>query len=332
MVAQENAKKIYVGLIFNELIIIDNNKNVLERIALKSIDDNLRLLSEEKTEYEQEIEEKYKDSKIVYLFEKEKEDFEINHELLDVLLNLNKDKVEDIKNSSKEILERKMEENLTKDKQIVLLFDAINHYEKIINESVVRIKELAVYLYPGVYEQYRSNKEFIDDLSKGELRHKPLLESIIKNREYKDIVTELSKNVRELIKIKEKMESTIEKMVKEVMPNTSYLLGPKLAAHLLSEMGSLEKLAYAPSSTIQVIGAERSLFIHLLGKGKSPKHGIIFLSEYIQKVPKKHRGKVARVLALKISKAAKMDYFSKGKEFIGKILKEEMEMFVRSLR
>ncbi len=326
------ANKVYVGLVFNELIVLNEKKEILERVPLESVEDNLKVLSKEKTKYEEKIEEKYKDSKIIYLFEKENKSFESNKALLDILLELNKAKIKEIKKSSMDILSKRIEESITKDKQIILLFDAINHYEKIINECVVRIKELSVYLYPGSYEQYKTNKDFIEDLSKGNLRYKPVLESIIKDKEYEEIVKYLSKNVRELIRIKERMEDTLEKMVKEVAPNVSCLLGPKLTAHLLSEIGSLEKLAYAPSSTIQVIGAERALFMHLLGKGRSPKHGIIFLSEYIQRAPKRHRGKVARVLALKISKAAKIDYFSSGKEFIGKKLKKEMEEFIALLK
>ncbi len=315
-------KKVYVGLTFKSLVVLDGQGSILEEIKITN---PLDVLKEGLTNEEKEIENKFKDANIFYLFEKEGRPFEDRKDLISVVLERNKKYLEDIKANYKEYVIQKAKEYLGKDKQIILLFDALNHYEKIINEHVIRIRELGVYVYPGLYEQYKSNTDFIEDLSKENLRYLPIMPPLIDDESYKEMIHKLSKNANDLIRLKEKIEKMIEQKTKEIMPNTSYLIGEKLAAHLLSEMGGLEKLAYAPSSTIQVVGAEKSLFLHLIGKGKPPKHGIIFLSEYIQRAPKKHRGKVARILALKISKAAKIDYFSKGKEFKGKEIKKELD-------
>jgi len=64
-----------------------------------------------------------------------------------------------------------------------------------------------------------------------------------------------------------------------------------------------------PSSTIQILGAEKALFRHLTKGTKAPKHGVIFAHELIQKATNK--GKAARNLASAIAKAAKLDYFRK---------------------
>lgn len=49
---------------------------------------------------------------------------------------------------------------------------------------------------------------------------------------------------------------------------------------------------------------------NLKGKAPSPKHGIIFRHPLVNNAPRRQRGKIARALALKISLAARYDYFS----------------------
>ncbi len=234
-------------------------------------------------------------------------------------------KEDEIKQRIFNITSLRFKASLTKDKIVVMLATAIAGYEKILNDEVVRLKELVVYAYPGFYESVGDNKKFVKLLSKGKAKPIGKLEGVPYESDFMEVIRQIANNTYELFELKEKLEKLMFKYVREVMPNTSYLIGEKLAAKLLEESGSLEKLAKMPSSTIQVIGAEKALFMHLLGKGKSPKHGIIFLSEYIQRTPERKRGKVARILALKISKAAKLDYFDKGKVFKGDEIKRELE-------
>jgi len=84
------------------------------------------------------------------------------------------------------------------------------------------------------------------------------------------------------------------------------------------------------SSTIQLLGAEKALFRHLKGKGKPPKYGVLFTHPYIQNSPKNQRGKIARLLASKLSIAAKMDYFSK--EDHSQELKKDLEEKIKEIR
>ncbi len=126
--------------------------------------------------------------------------------------------------------------------------------------------------------------------------------------------------------IKQYIESSIEKK----FPNTSYLIGPFIVGMLLEKIGSYQKLIEAPSSTIQVIGAEKALFKHIRSKGKvkPPKHGIIYLSPWINRLPKKLRGKMARALASKIAIALKADHSGKD---MRKELYEKLEKRYREL-
>jgi len=98
----------------------------------------------------------------------------------------------------------------------------------------------------------------------------------------------------------------------EICPNMSKVAGPEVAAKLVSHVGSLARLARLPSSTIQVLGAEKALFKHLKNRRISPpKHGIIFQHPRISGSPKAVRGRIARALAAKICIAAKADAYTK---------------------
>ena len=119
------------------------------------------------------------------------------------------------------------------------------------------------------------------------------------------------------------LERTIVEIMKEIAPNLCAIINPLVAAKLLAEAGSLNRLAVLPSSTIQVLGAQKALFAHLKGKGPPPKHGIIFQVKEIRSAPKKLRGKIARLFASKIAIAARVDYF-RG-EYIGDKLREEID-------
>lgn len=134
----------------------------------------------------------------------------------------------------------------------------------------------------------------------------------------------LAKTINEMYVLRDEYEKYIEKLAKEICPNITELVGSAIAAKLITRTGSLARLAVLPSSTIQVLGAERALFKHLKNKRiDPPKHGIIFQHVKISASPKKVRGKIARLIANKIALAAKADYFTKN--FIAPGLKDDME-------
>ncbi|MGI0132896.1 MAG: hypothetical protein ACREDK_07410 [Thermoplasmata archaeon] len=103
------------------------------------------------------------------------------------------------------------------------------------------------------------------------------------------------------------MEAAVEHAMPRRAPNLSRLLGPLLAAKLLSLAGGIDRLSRLPASTIQVLGAERAFFEHLRGHAPPPRHGILFLHPDLQGAPRRLRGKLARALAGKAAIAARMD-------------------------
>jgi len=121
----------------------------------------------------------------------------------------------------------------------------------------------------------------------------------------------LAVNALELKKGREEIAKYIEGLMKELSPNFSELATPLIAAKLLSKAGSLKRLALMPSSTIQLLGAEKALFRHLKENAKPPKYGLIFAHPSVREARKELKGRTARKLSGKLSIAVKKDFFSK---------------------
>ena len=110
------------------------------------------------------------------------------------------------------------------------------------------------------------------------------------------------------------MLNYISDLMNNIAPNLSAIAGPTIGARLIAKSGGLMKLAKLPSSTIQVLGAEKALFRSLKSGSRPPKHGIIFQHDKVHSSPKWQRGKIARSLASKIAIAARIDVFRGSKE------------------
>ena len=128
------------------------------------------------------------------------------------------------------------------------------------------------------------------------------------------IISILSENVINLVKVRDKMLNYISDLMNNIAPNLSSIAGPTIGARLIAKSGGLLKLAKLPSSTIQVVGAEKALFRSLKSGSRPPKHGIIFQHDKVHSSPKWQRGKIARSLASKIAIAARIDAFRGTKE------------------
>jgi len=142
-------------------------------------------------------------------------------------------------------------------------------------------------------------------------------------KEDAEIVSSFAEKIKELREERRKQEKYLEELMRTEAPNITAVIGATIGGKLITTAGSLKKLAEMPSSTIQVLGAEKALFAHLKKGVPSPKHGIIFSYSKLHTAPKKKRGIIARKIAAKLSIASKVDYF-KG-EFIGDKLKQELE-------
>ncbi len=197
-----------------------------------------------------------------------------------------------------------LKKETSRDILIIQTIHTIDEVIKIINKVIANLRERYGYYAP------RASKE--EDITK-------LLEKINKKEQEdfgmdltsKDLnaISEITQEVENLIKLKERQENYLDELLEEICPNLKKSATDLIAARLIDQAGSLKHLAELPSSTIQVLGAEKALFRHIKTGSKAPKFGIIFIHPEITKAKQEEKGKKARKVASEISKSAKIDFF-----------------------
>lgn len=119
----------------------------------------------------------------------------------------------------------------------------------------------------------------------------------------------LASQVIKLSELRTNLSSTIENLMVTLAPNLKNILTATIGARLIAKAGSLAKLAQMPSSTIQIIGAEKALFRALKTGTRPPKHGLLFQHTSVNSAPKWQRGKIARAMSSKIAIAVRIDVY-----------------------
>lgn len=143
-------------------------------------------------------------------------------------------------------------------------------------------------------------------------------------------VQDLADTLCRLYEERRSTEDYIASLVKDICPNMCSILGAPLSARLISLAGGLERLASLPSSTVQLLGAEKAMFRHLRSGKNPPKHGVIYQYADLRKAPYWQRGNIARALAGKVLIAAKVDQY-KG-EFCGDRLNKELQERIAEIK
>ncbi|KAI3684440.1 hypothetical protein L6452_33664 [Arctium lappa] len=135
-----------------------------------------------------------------------------------------------------------------------------------------------------------------------------------------------AQRVMDLAEYRKKLYDYLVVKMSDIAPNLAALIGEVVGARLISHAGSLTNLAKCPSSTLQILGAEKALFRALKTKGNTPKYGLIFHSSFIGRASAKNKGRMARYLANKCSIASRIDCFSeKSTTSFGEKLREQVE-------
>ena len=201
-----------------------------------------------------------------------------------------------------------LKQDTPRDILIVQTIHTIDELIKMVNKFVANTKERYGYYAPRLC---RSDNipAILDGISK---RFKEDI-AIAMNDNDLNSIQELADEIILLNKLLESQEKYLTTLTNELCPRSAQLATPLIIARLIDHANSLKHLAELPSSTIQVLGAEKALFRHLKTGARAPKFGVIFNHENITKASQNDKGKAARHLASAISKAVKIDYFSKNK-------------------
>lgn len=139
----------------------------------------------------------------------------------------------------------------------------------------------------------------------------------------------LAASALDLMRARSRMEDIISSEMERSAPNLSDVVGPLIGARLIHSAGGLQRLALLPSSTVQVLGAEKAFFRFLKEGGRPPKHGVLFQHPFVHSAPQHQRGSIARAMAAAASRAARLDAF--GGEG-GSAIRQELEARLTHIR
>lgn len=125
------------------------------------------------------------------------------------------------------------------------------------------------------------------------------------------------------------LELYLSEKLKVLAPNLREILGDRLSFKMIHKAGGMMNLSLYPSSTLQLLGAEKSLFRSLKMKRNTPKYGLIYHLNYL----KENQGRMCRSIASKCSLAARIDCFneSRSNEY-GKELRKNIDKKINSYK
>lgn len=128
------------------------------------------------------------------------------------------------------------------------------------------------------------------------------------------LVLNFANKYLDLFEYKLTLSNYLDDKLMSLAPNLKTILGSSLAAKMIAKSGSLQNLAMQPSSTVQLLGAEKALFRALKAKTNTPKYGLLYGASYVGKVPSAFKGKLARSVANSCALAARFDCYDPTEE------------------
>ena len=213
-------------------------------------------------------------------------------------------------------------ESASEDKHLIQAINSIDEIDESISKLIERIREWYALYFPEM-DVIKNNETYIKLISQNKSKEKIMeakpdafpinvmdLEDDI-NPQDLEIMNKYANSIFELQKTRKEIEDYIDIKMDTIAPNLKLIVGSSLGAKLISHAGGLKRLATYPSSTVQIMGAEKALFRHLKSGDRPPKYGLIYQHPQVRGAKWWNRGKIARMLAGKISLAVRRDVFTK---------------------
>ena len=221
--------------------------------------------------------------------------------------------------------------SVNNDALLIQAINSIDELDKAANMLVKRLREWYELYNPEFSRHIQNHELFVEEIlekEKNELLKKLNIketDSIGADFKPEDIepIKSMAHQIYGLYQLRKKQINYISVLMDRLCPNVKAICDVLVGAKLIEHANSLKRLSEMPSSTIQILGAEKALFRHLKTGAKPPRHGIIVNHPLIAKAPEKMHGKVARAFADKISIASKVAYFQG--HFIGDRLRKALE-------
>jgi RNA processing factor Prp31 len=162
-------------------------------------------------------------------------------------------------------------------------------------------------MYDESYQFYQNFRETWYEIRFTD-RETPIIQPNLVQEE--SLVRDIHDLLEVISALQKRTRKALASILKEYAPTLFKVAGPVIAAQLIAEAGSLERLATLSAGTIQILGARKAFFRAKHSGSPLPKFGIIFSHPYIQKLPSRHRGKMARFLSCQIAIASRADMFT----------------------
>lgn len=209
----------------------------------------------------------------------------------------------------------------SEDKHLIQAINSIDEIDESIARLIERIREWYALYFPEM-DLIKNNETYIkliyENKTKEEIinaKSDAFPEDMLDIEEDIDpndleIMNNYAKTIYELQQTRKNIILYIDEKMESIAPNLKLLVGSSLGAKLISHAGGLKRLASYPSSTVQIMGAEKALFRHLKSGDRPPKYGLIYQHPQIRGAKWWNRGKIARLLASRISLAVRKDVFT----------------------
>lgn len=207
------------------------------------------------------------------------------------------------------------------DKHLIQAINSIDEIDESISKLIERIREWYALYFPEM-DLIKNNETYIKLIYENKTKEEIInaksdafpsdmldIEDDI-NPEDLNMMNNYAKSIYELQQTRKNIINYIDSKMDSIAPNLKLLVGSSLGAKLISHAGGLKRLATYPSSTVQIMGAEKALFRHLKSGDRPPKYGLIYQHPQVRGAKWWNRGKIARLLAGRISLAVRKDVFT----------------------
>ena len=209
----------------------------------------------------------------------------------------------------------------SEDKHLIQAINSIDEIDESIARMIERIREWYALYFPEM-DLIKNNETYIKLICENKTKEEIIsaksdafpedmldIEEDIDPDDL-DIMNNYAKSIYELQHTRKDIINYIDEKMESIAPNLKLLVGSSLGAKLISHAGGLNRLASYPSSTVQIMGAEKALFRHLKSGDRPPKYGLIYQHPQVRGAKWWNRGKIARLLASRISLAVRKDVFT----------------------
>ena len=213
-------------------------------------------------------------------------------------------------------------ESASEDKHLIQAINSIDEIDESISKLIERIREWYALYFPEM-DIIKNNETYIKLISQNKTKEEILkakpdafptdiidIDDDINPKDL-EIMNNYANSISEMQQTRKDLEDYVDFKMQDIAPNLRLLVGSSLGAKLISHAGGLKRLAMYPSSTVQIMGAEKALFRHLKSGDRPPKYGLIYQHPQVRGAKWWNRGKIARMLAGMISLAARRDVFTK---------------------